>query len=193
MSIKILGGTARGFPLAVPRSDATKPTSVIIKRKLFDWRQNLEGYIFIDLCAGSGAMGLEALSRGASKVFLNDMEKSPFITMKNNKESFIKAFKFEESSIVVTNLNAEKWIEREMKFQLPESEDAILFFDPPYENHALYEKVLELLKAAGYQGEVWVESDKLKGPSKEKLTGAFCSIIKLVEQGDHFVVVGKVL
>ena len=193
MSVKILGGTARGFPLATPKSDATRPTSVMIKRKLFDWRQHMDEYVFVDLCAGSGAMGLEALSRGAQKVFLNDSTKGPFLTLKDNKEKMERAFKFDPSMIKVTNLDAKNWITRELQFEVPDTENTILFFDPPYENHALYFEVLKLLKEASFQGEIWLESDKFKGPSWDQLSGAFHSIIKKIEQGDHFVVVGKLV
>lgn len=193
MSIKILGGTARGYPLATPRSDTTRPTSVMIKRKLFDWRQHLDDYIFIDLCAGSGAMGLEALSRGAQKVFLNDSMKGAFLTLKDNKEKIEKAFSFDPSMIKVTSLDAKNWIARELAFELPETQNVILFFDPPYENHALYKEIFKLLKETNFQGEVWVESDRLKGPKLDAVCEEFVSVIKKIEQGDHFVVVGKLV
>jgi 16S rRNA (guanine966-N2)-methyltransferase len=193
MSIKILGGVARGFPLAMPRSDSTRPTSVLIKRKLFDWRQSLEGYSFIDLCAGSGAVAFEALSRGADKVVVNDSMKGAFLTLKQNRESLIKAFKFENDSISVTNLDIRTWVGKELSYQITDSKNAILYLDPPYESHAIYLEVLQSLKDHQFEGEVWVESDRLMGPKKELLTGVFCSIIKIVEQGDHFVVVGKLV
>lgn len=193
MSIKILGGVARGYPLATPKSDSTRPTSIMIKRKLFDWRQHMDDYLFVDLCAGSGAMGFEALSRGSQNVYLNDSMRGAFLTLKDNKEKIEKAFKFDPSMIKVTNLDAKAWIAKEMKFELPDTENVILFFDPPYENHALYFDVLKLLKEANFKGEVWLESDRLKGPEIAAVTGAFHSVIKTVEQGDHFVVVGKVV
>lgn len=193
MGLKIHSGIARGFPLAMPRSDSTRPTSALIKRKLFDWRQNLEGFIFIDLCAGSGAVGFEALSRGAEKVFVNDSMKGAFLTLKQNAEALITKFSFDAASIKITNKDAKDWAQKELKFELTDTEDCILFFDPPYENHALYDDILKALKDNAFAGEVWVESDRLMGPTREKLTGAFCSVIKVVEQGDHFVVVGKLV
>lgn len=190
MSVKILGGVARGFPLALPRSDSTRPTSVLIKRKLFDWRQDLGGYTFIDLCAGSGAMGFEALSRGAEKVVLVDSDKYAFMTIKKNKEELVKKFRFEEAQVQLSSGDAKKFVEREISYF---DEDTILFFDPPYEDHALYTDVLATLKSKGFAGEVWVEADRLKGPAKDQITQVFHSIIKVVEQGDHFVVVGKLI
>lgn len=193
MSIKILGGIARGYPLATPKADSTKPTSIMVKRKLFDWRQHMDEYVFVDLCAGSGAMGLEALSRGSQKVLLNDSMRGAFLTMKDNKDKIEKAFKFDPSMIKVTNLDAKNWVTKELHYELPETQNVILFFDPPYDNHALYFDVLKLLKEASFEGEVWVESDRLKGPKLDQVTGAFHSIIKTVESGDHFVVVGKLV
>lgn len=189
--IKILGGVARGYPLATPRSETTRPTSVMIKRKLFDWRQNLTGYQFIDLCAGSGAMAFEALSRGADKVAVNDSMRGAFLTLKQNQEQLIKGFKFDPSSIVVSNSDAKNWLQKELRYQFPDTEDVILYLDPPYDNHKLYFELLELLKASDFKGEVWVESDRLVGPKLNEVSGVFHSVIKTVEQGDHFVVVGK--
>jgi 16S rRNA (guanine966-N2)-methyltransferase len=193
MSLKILGGIARGYPLATPKVETTRPTAVLIKRKLFDWRQRLDDHVFVDLCAGSGAMGFEALSRGARRVFLNELLKPAFHTLKDNKANLERAFGFEPEQITVTNLDAKAWVPRELTYHLSDTEPAILYFDPPYENHALYADVLRLLTEAGYRGELWLESDRLKGPAKVALTGAFRSVIKTVEQGDHFVVVGKLV
>lgn len=193
MSVKILGGLARGFPLSTPRAESTRPTSVLIKRKLFDWRQNLEGYSFVDLCAGSGAVGFEALSRGADMVLVNDSQRGAFLTLQKNREDLIKGFKFDPARIVVKSLDVKALIQKELSYQLPNTEDTIIYLDPPYENHALYLEIIALLKAQGFKGELWVESDHLQGPKLEILTGAFHSVIKTVDQGDHFVVVGNLV
>jgi 16S rRNA (guanine966-N2)-methyltransferase len=193
MSIKILGGKARGFPLALSRNEVTRPTSVLVRRKLFDWRQSLEGLEFVDLCAGTGAMGLEALSRGAEGVYLNELNRQAYFTLKKNAEKLQAAFDLAGAKVTLHNLDARQWLERELRFQLPDTSRVILFLDPPYEDHKLYTDVLEGLRTAGFAGELWLEADRLKGPPREALTGAFRSIIKVVDQGDHFVVVGKLL
>ncbi len=190
MAIKILGGDFRGFPLNTPKADTTRPTSVVVRRKLFDWRQNLEGYQFIDLCSGSGAVGFEALSRHADKVWLNDMVKGSFLTIKDNRDRIVKSFNVDADKIKVTQLDSRKWLEKELPYEFTDTENAIVYLDPPYEDHALYVDLLALLKKQNYKGEVWVESDLKKGPTQEKITGAFRSVIKVFSQGDHFVVVG---
>lgn len=191
MSVKILGGQAKGFPLATPRSLETRPTGVMLRRKLFDWRQSLEDYIFIDLCAGSGAMGFEALSRGARQLYVNDFSKPSFLTLTQNKENLLSRFDFSEQEVFVGQSKASEWIERHRGTLAENAENIIIYLDPPYENHALYFEVIELLKLKKYKGEIWIESDQFKGPSMNMITGVLYSVIKKIEQGDHFVVVGK--
>jgi len=193
MAVKILGGVARGFPLVTPKSDTTRPTSVLIKRKLFDWRQDLSGFTFVDLFAGSGAMGFEALSRGANKVYLNEMLRPAFFVLKDNKSRLEKAFEIGQDAVKISNAEAKIWLQKELPFELPDSSRVIIYFDPPYENHQLYHEGLALLKKMQFAGELWLESDRLKGPSMDSLSGAFHSVIKKVEQGDHFVLVGKLV
>jgi 16S rRNA (guanine966-N2)-methyltransferase len=189
--IKILGGVARGFPLATPQVNSTRPTSVMIRRKLFDWRQNLEGFSFIDLFSGSGSMGFEALSRGADKVHLNESNRLAFKTIKQNQEKILKSFNFSKDALEVSQFDAKSWLQKELKYSFVETKDVILYLDPPYELHQLYFEVIDLLKSLKFEGEVWVESDRLKGPNRDDLIGLFCSIIKIIDQGDHFVVIGK--
>ena len=73
--MEILGGTAKGMSLKVPEGRAVRPTSVRSRRALFDMLGDLSGRCFCDLFAGSGAVGIEAASRGASHVLL--VEKAP--------------------------------------------------------------------------------------------------------------------
>lgn len=68
--MEIVAGTARGLILTSPgENDEVRPTSVRARRAFFDSLGDLKGKVFADIFAGSGAMGLEAASRGAEKVF----------------------------------------------------------------------------------------------------------------------------
>lgn len=193
MSLKILGGECRGFSVSAPKALTTRPTSILVRRKLFDWRQHLDDFSFIDLCAGSGVVGFEAWSRGASKVFLNEPLKGAFASLVANKEKLQKAFPHQSNVMTLSNLDARIWVQRELVREFPETQSSILYLDPPYEQHGLYFEILELLKTRNYAGEIWIESDRLKGVGVKELTGVLCSVIKVVEQGDHFVVVGKIV
>lgn len=73
--MEILGGSAKGMILKAPAGREVRPTSVRSRRALFDMLGNLSGRSFCDLFAGSGAIGIEAASRGASHVVF--VEKSP--------------------------------------------------------------------------------------------------------------------
>ena len=68
--MEIVAGIARGLILASPgENDEVRPTSVRARRAFFDSIGDLSGLVFADIFAGSGAMGLEAASRGAEKVY----------------------------------------------------------------------------------------------------------------------------
>ena len=73
--MEILGGEAKNTPLKVPAGQEVRPTAVRARRALFDSLGDLYGKSICDLFAGSGALGLEAVSRGAS--FLLSVEKAP--------------------------------------------------------------------------------------------------------------------
>ncbi|MFA5583202.1 MAG: RsmD family RNA methyltransferase [Bacteriovoracaceae bacterium] len=191
MSLKILGGAARGFSLAAPKTFDTRPTSVLIRRKIFDWRQHLAGHRFIDLCAGSGAMGFEALSRGADEVFLVESGRQAFKALKDNHERLEKAFS-DLNRVNTFSMDAVKWLSQFMSFELAQDEQTILFMDPPYEDQKLYVAILDLLKAKGFKGEVWIEADRLVSKNFD-LLNSYLDLTKTVEQGDHFVLIGKLV
>ncbi|HMO53792.1 MAG TPA: 16S rRNA (guanine(966)-N(2))-methyltransferase RsmD [Tepidiformaceae bacterium] len=65
--VRIAGGTARGVPLAEPRGVRLRPTSGLVREAIFNiLGKQVEGARVLDLYAGTGALGIEALSRGAS-------------------------------------------------------------------------------------------------------------------------------
>jgi 16S rRNA (guanine966-N2)-methyltransferase len=71
--MRIVGGQFRGRALATPGDDRTRPTSDRVREALFSILGDVEGLDVLDLFAGSGALGLEALSRGArSATFVED-------------------------------------------------------------------------------------------------------------------------
>lgn len=191
MSIKILGGLAKGQTLLVPKGDLIRPTSVMLRRKVFDARQDLSGYRFFDLCAGTGAMGLEALSRGADSCTLIEPNSKVFSLTKKNVDSVKRSSK-DLGYVELVKSNATKWLEsflyqyKEMNEE--DRESVILFIDPPYLKHDVYKSCIQLLSEVDYIGEIWIESDEQKGLKKKELE-EFYSDFKSYSQGTSFILI----
>ncbi len=85
--MRIITGKARGVRLAPLSGDATRPTSERAKEAVFSMLQfQISGAVVLDLFAGSGQMGLEALSRGAGKAVLCDLSREAVAVIKTNIE-----------------------------------------------------------------------------------------------------------
>jgi len=94
---RIIGGSAGGRRISTPRGVATRPTSDRVREALFSaiesWCGSLQGLRFLDLYAGSGAIGLEAWSRGAGVVTMieQDRRTAALITANAKDLGFAKA------------------------------------------------------------------------------------------------------
>ena len=122
--MRIITGTAKGKKLATLEGDATRPTSERIKGAIFSSIQfEVENRVVLDLFAGSGQMGLEALSRGADRaVFIDSSREAMEIVKKNSKACGF----FEKSHFLVSDFrNYIRKASGREKFDL-------VFIDPPY-------------------------------------------------------------
>lgn len=89
MSLKIIGGIFKSRSLKSPSGNLTKPTTSLMRKSVFDICQGtLEGANFLDLFACSGAMGIEAISRGASFATFIEKDKKTVKTLQENLQSF---------------------------------------------------------------------------------------------------------
>lgn len=85
-----MAGTARGRRLEVPRGRGVRPTSDRVRESVFNALGSLgvvEGAVVVDLFAGTGALGLEARSRGAASVHLVERDRSALAALRRNVES----------------------------------------------------------------------------------------------------------
>ena len=83
--MRVIAGSRRSMPLKAPVGMDTRPTQDRTKETLFNVIQNeIPGCVFVDLFAGSGALGLEALSRGAKSCDFVDMSKDAVSIIKKN-------------------------------------------------------------------------------------------------------------
>ena len=122
--MRIITGTARGRKLLTLEGDATRPTSERIKGAIFSSIQfELEGRVVLDLFAGSGQMGLEALSRGAARATFIDSSREAMEIVKKNARS--TGF-FDLSHFLVSDFrNYIRKASGRERFDL-------VFIDPPY-------------------------------------------------------------
>ena len=73
--MRIIGGEAGGRSISSPKGLSVRPTSNMIREALFNILKSMQGVHFLDLYAGTGSVGLEALSRGAEKVVFIERNK----------------------------------------------------------------------------------------------------------------------
>ena len=85
--MRITGGTGRGRRLKVPAGEKVRPTSDKVKQALFNiLGDRVPGSTFLDLFAGAGGVGIEALSRGADRVVFVDGDRESLDVVKHNIE-----------------------------------------------------------------------------------------------------------
>lgn len=85
--MRVIAGTAKGRRLYAPKGMETRPITAKIKEALFNiWQDRITGSDFLDLFAGSGSIGIEALSRGADHVTFVDKSRKAVETIKKNLE-----------------------------------------------------------------------------------------------------------
>ena len=86
--MRIVAGTWRGRPLVAPKGDATRPTADRTREALFSMLQSrvgsFDGLAVADLFAGSGALGLEALSRGAASCLFVEQDRAALDALRTN-------------------------------------------------------------------------------------------------------------
>jgi 16S rRNA (guanine966-N2)-methyltransferase len=122
--LRIIGGRHRGRRLRFPGGVDIRPTPDRVRETLFNWLQpRIVGARVLDLFAGSGALGLEALSRGAAHV--------TFVEADRNAAAAIGALASEwrEQALTVEALDALSWLKRVVNV----GPFDIVFLDPPYD------------------------------------------------------------
>lgn len=125
VKMRVISGTARGLKLKAPEGMNTRPTTDRIKESLFNIiAADLYDICFLDLFGGSGAIGIEALSRGARKAYFADSSRQSISVIKDN----IKRARLEDRAVVL-GCDYMQALDR-----IKASGDTfdIIFLDPPY-------------------------------------------------------------
>lgn len=124
--MRVIGGTYGGRILKSPADNKTRPTSDRLRETLFNILapQINENTRFLDLCAGTGAIGIESLSRGAAHVTFVDKSRRSCALIEEN----LDALQIPEDTTDIQGLSAENFTGRKH-----ETGWDIVFFDPPYD------------------------------------------------------------
>ena len=152
--IRIIGGRHRSRLLQTPGDVSVQPTKNIVREALF----SILGYymnkaVVLDLFAGSGALGLEALSRGAKKAYFCDVKKEAIEAITEN----VKSLK-EEANSEIHQCDYNEMISYLEKNKI---EIDVAFIDPPYEVK-FYDEIIDRLLASNLLkagGRLAIESD----------------------------------
>ncbi len=141
--MRIIAGTWRGRPLVTPPGAVTRPTADRVRQALFDmllhapWggRESVEGAHALDVFAGTGAFGLEALSRGAAHVTFVEHDRTALTALRAN----IAACRaLDRSTILAIDALAVP----------PGPAASLVFLDPPY-RHDLVPRAIARLRVTG--------------------------------------------
>lgn len=140
--MRVIGGRFRSRLLVAPRGAGTRPTSDRLRETLFNiLAPKIEGARFVDLYAGTGAVGIEAASRGAAEVWLAEKAEPALKALRAN----LKALEI-ESEIHVETRGSMALLERLAKGA---TKVDVVFLDPPWEAEAEYVRTLEFLGERG--------------------------------------------
>ena len=178
--MRVIAGTFRSRQLVAPRGMLTRPTSDRLRETLFNiLSTRIDGCRFVDLYAGTGAVGIEALSRGAAHVWFAENGAAALASLKKNLEvlKIGRGFTLEDRGVGAM-------LQRLGKLTQPVN---LVFLDPPYEAESEYEGTLNFLGSA--RGRQVLAPDALvvaEHSSKAKLAARYGALehTRLVKQGD---------
>lgn len=162
LAMRVISGTARGTKLNSIDSLDTRPTLDRVKESLFNIIQNkIESSIVLDLFAGSGAIGIEFISRGSKKVYFCEKSHNAVKMIYQN----LKKTRFEDKSEI---------FEKDYKKCLEELENRnikfdIIFLDPPYEADLSVKAIEQIisLDLLNKEGIIIIETDEEERDLKE--------------------------
>jgi 16S rRNA (guanine966-N2)-methyltransferase len=139
--MRIIAGERRGHKIDGPKAGSTRPTSDLVRESVFNiLGPQVEGRVVVDLFAGTGALGLEALSRGAARAILVEQNRHNITLIHRN----LAILRYEDRARVLAT-DAYRWARG---FTPIDDDPMVVLIDPPYsdyENRA--RRVQELLSA----------------------------------------------
>ena len=160
--MRIISGKFKGHKLNIPKNFLIRPTTDRFKESLFSiinsekYSSNIDGKYFLDLCSGSGGIGIEAFSRGAKEVYMIDKSKDAINLINKNLSKLAIKSEFGKKLFVL-----KQDITKIEKLVLPQFD--FIYFDPPYSSN-IYSTVLKKIssyKILNDKGLILVETSQL--------------------------------
>jgi 16S rRNA (guanine966-N2)-methyltransferase len=183
--MRVIAGKLRSRPLHSLRGLDLRPTMDRLRETLFNVLAAgnpaaFEGSVWLDLCAGTGAVGIEALSRGAARVYFVESASPTTGLIQRN----LKSLGLDKPDGSRLQIVREDVVRALHKLESANVAPDFIFLDPPYQMEKLYSQVLELLsrsRLVGPQTRVIAEHDKKFDPGDG--FGSLCRYRTLL-QGD---------
>lgn len=127
-TVRIIGGKYRGKKIQFPAEEGLRPTPDRVKETLFNWlMHDIRGARCLDAFAGSGALGFEALSRGAAEVVMIEQSATVFSHLKKTSTAFV------DDNLQLLNQDALKYLQKKG------NTFDVIFLDPPFSGDLLTE------------------------------------------------------
>src|SRR5512143_20391 len=138
--MRIIAGQRRGHKFDGPKGSRMRPTSDLVRESLFNiLGEAVSGLVVVDLFAGSGALGLEALSRGAARAIFVEQNRENVALIRRN----LATLRYEDRARVL-GTDAFRWAR---SFEPSDGEPLVSFLDPPYREYKNHpRRIHELLE-----------------------------------------------
>lgn len=175
LSVKIIAGIWKGRSIDFFEDKDVRPTKNIVKETLFNWiRDDIYQSVCLDLYAGSGSLGFEAASRGASKVYMVDNNADVINSIKNCIKSL------NASNIYTHKADAYEFLEK------IEEKCNIVFLDPPFSFKSINKIIQEVDDSNVMQDKckIYIELPLLKNEEYNIIVPANWNLIKNSKSGD---------
>ena len=175
--MRITGGKARGTPIVAPKGSGLRPATDRMREAVFSsLGARLDGVRFIDLFAGTGAYGLEALSRGASGGEFVEKDRNAVRCLRRNLAAVCKSMGAGDDGVAVINRDVFSWSPG------LDSRAGLVFADPPYPSlPAILPRLIRLMNdvVSPDEGSLFV----LEGPGELVLEVPGWRLVKTIGKG----------
>ena len=159
--VRIIGGQWKRSKLPVADLPGLRPTPDRVRETLFNWLgQDLSGWRCLDAFAGSGALGFEAASRGATQVVLLERDRKLVASLEQTRE------RLKATALRIDNAEALAWMAR----CAPQSFE-LVFIDPPFDSKLLEPAIAAAARVVVPDGFVYIEAGHALAAGAEALAG----------------------